>query len=668
MAHNAAPTSLYFPTVSPAFVWLAALACCVLPFAAAEVCADDVDVSAAEERVLRKATDKVASSVVRIETIGGLEKVGKLLVGDGPTTGLIVDSEGYILSSAINFVQMPTSILVTLPSGKATAAKIIAHDRARMLVLLKIQTDEKLTPATLVARSKLTVGQWAVAVGRAYDAEAPNMSVGIVSAVDRIWGKAIQTDAKISPANYGGPLVNIHGEVIGILAPMSPQGGDAVAGAEWYESGIGFAVPVDEVMKRFDTLKAGEDLRPGLLGIAMPRGDIYVLPASVTAVPAGSPAAKAGIQKGDKIVEVDGKPIVRQSQLKHAIGGKYAGDTIEVSISRGDDVFKKSIELVAEIKPFQHPFAGVLPLRDGKEGVRVRFVYPDSPAAKAGIESGDEIISLAGEPVVDAGGVQDQISLREPGDEVEFKIDRGGESKTVSVKLSTQPTVVPEELPAAHEPIEEPNAAGGAVGLVDMKLAEEKNECYAYVPESYDQSVPHGLLIWLFSDDEFDKDKLSEQWKAHCEQHDLILLAPRPADAERWQPQEADFIRKTVEEIRKTHNVDRARIVIAGAGAAGAMAYQTAFTQPELVRATAVIDSALPSRSTIFEPGPQRRFAVFSLAFKESKVTPAIAASIKKLQSVKIPVVEQTVEGNVRELNEAELGKLLLWTETLDQI
>ena len=76
-----------------------------------------------------------------IETIGGLERVGGVLVGTGPTTGLVVSDDGYIISSAFNFIQQPTSILVTLPGGQRAAAKIVARDHSRMLVLLKVKTE-----------------------------------------------------------------------------------------------------------------------------------------------------------------------------------------------------------------------------------------------------------------------------------------------------------------------------------------------------------------------------------------------------------------------------------------------------------------------------------------------------------------------------------------------
>lgn len=628
--------------------------------------ADDVDVSAAEERVIAAAVAKVADSVVRIETIGGLEKVGELLVGEGPTTGLVVHKDGYILSSAINFVQMPNSILVTLPSGKKTAAKIIARDKARMLVLLKVTSDEELKPVETLSRDKLIVGQWSIAVGRAYDATTPNMSVGIVSASNRIWDKAIQTDAKISPANYGGPLIDIHGKVMGILAPMSPRGANAIAGAEWYESGIGFAVPIDEVMKRFDTLKAGEDLHPGLLGITMARGNVYVLPAAIQTAPAGSPAAKAGLQAGDKIVAVNGKAIVRQAQLKHALGGQYAGDTIEITVERDGKEIKKSIELAKEIKPFEHPFAGILPMRDG-DGVTVRHVVDGGPASKAGVKPGDKIISLAGAEAVDAGGLQDAISLHEPGDSIELEIESGGDKKKVNLTLAGIPSTVPSELPPAHKPIEKPNAGGGAVGLVDVKLAEEKNECFAYVPESYDQSIAHGLVVWLYSPDQFDKDTLKEKWEEACAKQDLILLAPRPADAKGFKAEDAAFIQKTVVEIGKTHNIDRSRIVAVGSAAEGTMAFHTAFSHPDLFRGTAAFDSALPARSKITALEPGIRYSVFTVTFGASKLAGRVQASMKRLQTAKIPVVEVKAQGDARLVNDEEFAQLLRWVDSLDK-
>ncbi|MFM9068650.1 MAG: hypothetical protein ACKOUR_15165, partial [Planctomycetota bacterium] len=118
------------------------------------------DLEEAEERAMRAAVQRVASSVVRIETLGGLEVVGGQLANPGPTTGLIVGEDGWVLSSAFNFAQQPSSILVTLPNGKRAAAEIAARDLSRMLVLLKLNTTEKLPVPMIMPREEITVGQW----------------------------------------------------------------------------------------------------------------------------------------------------------------------------------------------------------------------------------------------------------------------------------------------------------------------------------------------------------------------------------------------------------------------------------------------------------------------------------------------------------------------------
>ena len=97
-----------------------------------------------EQQAIRAAAERVAPSVVKIETVGGLERIGNVRVGTGPTTGLIVSPDGYIVSSAFNFAARPSSILVGLADGTRTPAKLIATDHQRMLVLLKIHVDEQL--------------------------------------------------------------------------------------------------------------------------------------------------------------------------------------------------------------------------------------------------------------------------------------------------------------------------------------------------------------------------------------------------------------------------------------------------------------------------------------------------------------------------------------------
>src|SRR5262245_7342838 len=179
------------------------------------------DANDAQEKALKAAIAKVAPSIVQIETQGGTElittgaKGQQVRKGVGPTTGLVVAADGHIITSAFNFANKPTAIYVTVPGHKEPfTAKILATDNTRMLTLIKIDASGLLVPAA-TPKKDMRVGQWAVALGRAYDRadldKPPSVSIGILSALDRIWGKAVQTDAKVSPSNYGGPLVDVQG-------------------------------------------------------------------------------------------------------------------------------------------------------------------------------------------------------------------------------------------------------------------------------------------------------------------------------------------------------------------------------------------------------------------------------------------------------------------------
>jgi S1-C subfamily serine protease len=317
---------------------LACFALLIAPFAVGSIAFEKVafgqPIGEAEQRAFKEAARAAAPFTVRIDTVGGLERIGETLLPIGPFTGTIVAADGYIVSATYNFLSEPTAILVTLPDGRRAPTKIVARDEARMLTLLQVDTQSPLPVPTAVPRSEMRPGQWTLALGRAYEGELPNVSVGVLSASNRIWGRAIQTDAKISPTNYGGPLVDVQGRVMGILVPLSPDAAEPLAGTDWYDSGIGFAVPLEDVFAKLDRLKAGETLKPGVMGIAIKGQDIYSAAVELAAVPPGGPAARAGIKAGDKIVEAAGQPIVRQAQLKHVLGALYAGETVHVVVER----------------------------------------------------------------------------------------------------------------------------------------------------------------------------------------------------------------------------------------------------------------------------------------------------------------------------------------------
>jgi len=311
----------------------------------------NADLEQLEQAAFQNAVKCVAPSVVRIETIGGLEQVQNLRFGTGATTGLIVTSDGLIVSSAFNFLNKPSSILVQLPDGKHKPATIVATDNNRMLTLLRIDPDGPLQVPKYSSESEIKVGQWAIGLGRAFDKTTPNISVGIVSALNRIWGKAIQTDAAVSPNNYGGPLVDIKGRVIGLLVPLSPQTNSKIAGYQWYDSGIGFAVYAKFVKESVERLRGGQDLFPGQTGIIFAGANPATAEPIIASCISDSPAQKAGLKKGDRIVEIDGCKISRASDVKESLSQSYANDTIEIVFSRQNKLVECKVRLGHKIVP-----------------------------------------------------------------------------------------------------------------------------------------------------------------------------------------------------------------------------------------------------------------------------------------------------------------------------
>src|SRR5262249_54146045 len=342
---------------------------------------------------------------------------GMFRKGAGPTTGLVVAADGYIISSAFNFANKPSAIFVAVPGHKERhVAKIVATDNTRMLTLLKI--DAKGLPVPVAAPKKeFRVGQWSMALGRAWAGldTPPSVAAGIVSALGRIWGKAIQTDAKVSPLNYGGPLVDLQGRVMGVLVPASPRGQDETAGVEWYDSGIGFAIPLEDINAVLPKLKEGQDLKKGLLGIYLKSTDIYSAVPEIASVGPDSAAARAGIKPGDIITELNGQPVVRQAQILHILGEKYEGDTVTVKVKRGkEEKTFANIKLAGTLSAFIHSFLGVVPVRDDPElGEEVRYVFPKSPAEAAGLKPGDRImkIGVANSPLVAFSGRDELTQL-----------------------------------------------------------------------------------------------------------------------------------------------------------------------------------------------------------------------------------------------------------------
>jgi S1-C subfamily serine protease len=284
----------------------------------------------------------------------------------GLGSGFVLDGQGYIATNAHVVRGDPpkltraTTVYVKFADGNRVLATVVGDDLNADVALLKVNpAGLTLTPLALGSSSRLTVGSPVAAIGSPFG-ESQSLSVGVISATGRDIesltafkiGNAIQTDAAINHGNSGGPLLNSHGQVIGINSQIESTGG----GGE----GVGFAVPVDTVRRSLGELRTKGHVDYAYLGVttqalypqlAQRLGIPDQHGALVASVEPTGPAAKAGIQAGeakiefqgqkdipqggDTIVAVDGKRITESADLPNLISLKSPGDKVRLTILRG---------------------------------------------------------------------------------------------------------------------------------------------------------------------------------------------------------------------------------------------------------------------------------------------------------------------------------------------
>ena len=344
---------------------------------------------------------------------------------------------------------------------------------------------------------------------------------------------------------------------------------------------------------------------------------------------------------------------------------------------RGGERLEHEVELAEKIDPYEFPFLGILPLRFSADeeapGVVVRYVYPDSPAALAGIKPLDRLKSIESKEIVTLDALQQQLQTHAPGDKLHIEVARGSETIALEAQLARLPESLPGELPAAHGPLP-PRADGAAegearppVGVTSLKFPEFENECLVYVPESYDPRLAYGVVVWLHAPGGVKSDELVELWKPLCDANELILVAPKSVDRTKWQATEARFIRRALDDVAKNYTTDPARVVVHGHEGGGAMAYLFASANDDVVRAVAVVDAPLPRLVQLPPTDPVHRLAFYTTLASKSEIAGAVEATVKRLREMKYPVVVQDVGEQGRYLTRDELAELVRWFDTLDR-
>jgi serine protease Do len=375
-------------------------------------------------------------------------------------SGVIIDKDGYIVTNA-HVVKGADKIVVTLHDGhehgRAVDAKVVGVDEKTDVALLKIPSSGDLPVATLGDSDAIHVGDWVVAIGNPFGL-SETVTAGIVSAKGRVIGQGpyddfIQTDASINPGNSGGPLLNLQDQVIGINSAIYSQSGGNI--------GIGFAIPINLVKSVVAQLKAHGKVIRGWLGVAIQDitpdlaksfGLKQAEGALVADVTPDSPAARAGVERGDIIVKYNGTHIAAAHQLPELVAGTEIGKAVPIEVLRNGE--PKTLSVTIAEMPAHMAAAGSAPaagdwgltvsditpnlahrfgLKEGA-GVVVTEVDPNSPAGAAGLQPGDVIVEADRKPVHNV--TEYDQALAHATNQVLFLVDRQGQRFFVALSRS----------------------------------------------------------------------------------------------------------------------------------------------------------------------------------------------------------------------------------------
>jgi S1-C subfamily serine protease len=317
------------------------------------------------ETMFSNASKQIAPAVVNIDVAGSLQTFWGTQEVSGKGSGVIISADGYAVTNN-HVVRLPNrrvadSIQVTLSDGRQFKATVIGTDARNDIALIKIQ-GTKLPVADLGNSDTLKVGDWVVAVGNPFGLEN-TVTAGIVSALNRnittnarVPSGLIQTDASINAGNSGGALANSRGQLIGIntliLSPSGPEGGNV---------GIGFAIPINLVKNIVKELSQGGSIGVAWMGVSFgdvsdpniqtllknhfPDTQIPQKGVVLTRIMRGGPAHEAGLEPGDILTTLNGKPIQSNSDVEQFMRKAKSGETVRFNVWREGKQLDATIRL-----------------------------------------------------------------------------------------------------------------------------------------------------------------------------------------------------------------------------------------------------------------------------------------------------------------------------------
>ena len=255
-------------------------------------------------------------------------------------SGVIITESGYILTNQ-HVIDGADEILISLPDGRSSAARLIGQDRETDIAVLQIPLRDLTTTTVANQQQPIEVGDVVLAIGNPLNV-GQTVTMGIISATGRnriglnTFENFIQTDAAINPGNSGGALINARGDLIGINTAIFSQSGGS--------QGIGFAIPIDLALEVMREIVENGKVRRGWLGVegteitakaALESGNPNIRGVLIVGVFIDSPADKAGVQTGDIITAIDGEQVIKVRNVLEIIAGHKPGDRVKLQILRG---------------------------------------------------------------------------------------------------------------------------------------------------------------------------------------------------------------------------------------------------------------------------------------------------------------------------------------------
>jgi S1-C subfamily serine protease len=298
--------------------------------------AESLRIAIAESKAVSHAAAGVRKSIVALRALG----TGR----DAYGTGIIVAPEGLALT-ALHVVEGATAIAVILDDGAECTGRIRAWDRSTDLALLEIVAkDRTFEPAPLAPDHALDVGETVVALSNPFGL-GTSVTKGVLSATGRrgvVEGQEaplLQTDAAINPGSSGGALVNLRGEVIGLITAIITRSGG--------HQGVGLAVPAHELRRALKRLEKGEAAPRAWLGVRVLKEPVAGTGLKILEVSPDGPAAAAGVQNGDILCSLEGRRMARMDDLREALADAKAGDTLAAELTRQGETLSVTLHVGA---------------------------------------------------------------------------------------------------------------------------------------------------------------------------------------------------------------------------------------------------------------------------------------------------------------------------------